>query len=235
MVKEAGADGRRAVLAGHDFFRGLPSPILDRLARHAHTTSYRAGSRIFSKGDEGFGLLAVLSGVIKISAVSEAGREIALNLIGANEVFGEIALVDGEPRTADATALTDCQICVLHRRDFVPILIGESKVALKLLAVLGARLRKTTQQVEDLSFEVLPVRMARALFRLAEVQATLSDDNPRITITQRSLGDTVGLSRESTNRLLRDWEEKGMIALTRGAITIIEKSRLEGMLHSEGA
>ena len=233
MADEATGDGKRAVLARHEFFRDLPAATLDRLALRARTATYAAGSRIISKGDEGHGLLAVLDGVVKISAVSDEGREIVLNLIGAGEVFGEIALADSEPRTADATALTACRLCVLDRRDFVPMILDDPKIAIKMLAVLAGRLRKTTQQVEDLSFEASPVRMARALFRLAEVQETLSDEKPRIVITQRSLGETVGLSRESTNRLLRDWEDRGLIDIGRAAVVILAKARLNKMLRGE--
>ena len=92
------------ILARHEFFHGLPSPTVQRFASRVRQAHYPAGRRIFSKGDPGHGLLAVLSGVVKISVVSEDGKELALNLIGAGEIFGEIALLDGGPRTADATA-----------------------------------------------------------------------------------------------------------------------------------
>jgi CRP-like cAMP-binding protein len=233
MADEATSDSKRAILARHEFFRDLPAATLDRLALRARTATYAKGSRIFNKGDEGHGLLAVLEGVVKISAVSDEGREIGLNYIGAGEVFGEIALADSGPRTADVTAETACKLCVLDRRDFVPMIMEDPKIALKLLSVLAGRLRKTTQQVEDLSFEASPVRMARALFRLAEVQETLGDERPRIVITQRSLGETVGLSRESTNRLLRDWEERGLIDIGRSAVVILAKNRLNKMLRGE--
>jgi CRP-like cAMP-binding protein len=147
MANEATGNGKRAILARHEFFRDLPAATLDRLALRARSANYAAGSRIFSKGDEGHGLLAVLEGIVKISAGSNEGREVVLRLVGSEEVFGEIALADSEPRAADATALTACRLCVLDRRDFIAAIMEEPKIGLKLLAVVAGRLRDTTQQV----------------------------------------------------------------------------------------
>ncbi len=219
-------DSKRAILASHEFFEGLPDTVLDGLAAMSRTAFYPAGCFIFSKGDEGLGLLAVLSGTVKISAGAEDGRELVLNLIGENEVFGEIALLDGLPRTADASALTDCYILVLDRRSFLPLLRYDPSISIRLLEELSARLRRTTEQAEGLSFESAAVRLAKALFRLADVHRVGDTARPRIPITQRELGQTVGLSRESTNKQLREWEAAGLIALEKGACTICDPAGL---------
>jgi CRP/FNR family transcriptional regulator, cyclic AMP receptor protein len=218
-----------AILAQHDFFRGLPESLIRRLASRAHQAQYTQGSRIFSKGEEGQGLLAVLSGVVKISAVSEDGKEIVLNLIGQSEIFGEIALLDGGARTADATALTDCQLLLLDRRDVLPLLREDSSVAIRLLEVVSSRLRRTSEQVEDLSFGDLSVRLAKALLRLAELQNTLRADRPRVSITQKELAHAIGLSRERTNWYLRAWERAGYIQLEKGGCIINNKDQLRGL------
>jgi CRP/FNR family transcriptional regulator, cyclic AMP receptor protein len=217
---------KRAVLAEHEFFRGLPTHILQRLASHARQVHYPSGQRIFSKGDEGLGLIAVLSGVVKISVPSDDGKEIVLNLIGAHEIFGEIALLDGGARTADATPLGDCELLLLDRRDVLPIVAEEPTLAIKLLEVVSQRLRRTSQQVEDLSFGDLSVRLAKALLRLAELQGTLTDAQPRVTITQKELGQTVGLSRERTNWYLRAWEKVGCLTLVKGGCVITNRQQL---------
>jgi CRP-like cAMP-binding protein len=147
MADEATDDGERAILAWHEFFRDLPAATLDRLVPMARTAAYPAGSRIFSKEDEDLGLVAVLDGVVKISTGSDEGREVVLNLIGIGEVFGEISLADSKPRAADATALTDCQLCSLDRRDFMPVIMEDPRIALRLLAVVAGRLRNATEQV----------------------------------------------------------------------------------------
>jgi CRP/FNR family transcriptional regulator, cyclic AMP receptor protein len=154
MADEATDDGKRAILARHEFFRDLPAATLDRLVPMARTAAYRAGSRIFSKGDEDLGLVAVLDGVVKISTGSDEGREVMLNLIGTGEVFGEVSLADSKPRVADATALTDCQLCVLDRSDVLPVMMDDPRIALKLAAVVAGRLRGVTQQVLTTSRDV---------------------------------------------------------------------------------
>src|SRR5688500_18027253 len=111
-------DSKLALLASHEFFEGSSESALEGLANTSRTTFYAAGAPIFAKGDEGLGLLAVLDGIVKISVPSEDGRELVLNLVGRGEVFGEIALLDGLPRTADASALTECRLLELDRRSF---------------------------------------------------------------------------------------------------------------------
>lgn len=221
---------KRAILSSHEFFRGLPDAVLNGIAAMSRTTEYPAGATIFAKGDEGLGLLAVLKGVVRISAVAEDGRELVLNLIGRNEVFGEIALLDGLPRTADASALTDCSLLELDRRSFLPLLRTEPIVSIRLLEVLSRRLRRTSEQAEGLSFEPASVRVAKALFRLAAVQGNGDMARPRVAITQRELGQTVGLSRESTNKQLREWEAAGLIALEKGACIISDPAGLRRSL-----
>jgi CRP-like cAMP-binding protein len=232
-LAQAQPSDKRAILAGHEFFRGLPAAILHRLASHARQIHYPAGRRIFAKGDEGHGLLAVLSGVVKVSVPSEDGKEIVLNLIGANEIFGEIALLDGGARTADATALGDCELLLLDRRDVIPIFMEEPVLAIKLLEVVSSRLRRTSQQVEDLSFGDLSVRLAKALLRLAELQGTLGTPRPRVRITQKELGQTVGLSRERTNWYLRAWEKVGYLTLEKGGCVINNRDQLAALAASD--
>src|SRR5918993_3157066 len=174
----AGLDDKRSVLAGHEFFKDLPPPALGRLAARARVATYPARAGIFAKGDEGRGLLAVMRGLVKISVLGEDGREVVLNRIGPGEVFGEVALLDGLPRTADATALEASELLVLDRRDFVPLLLEEPMIAVKLLEVLSRRLRRTSRQVESLSFEPPVVRLATTLLDLAEAQGTAGGAPP---------------------------------------------------------
>lgn len=209
-----------AILRRHEFFRGFPDVVVQRLVAHARQISFMSGQTIFNKGDEGNGLIAVLAGTVKISARSEAEREIVLNLIGPNEIFGEIALLDGRPRTADATAMTRCVVMTLDRRDFLNVLASEPLMAIKLLEVISGRLRRTSQQVEDLSLADLSTRLARILIRLADIQGNPKRAAGRILLTQQELGRMVGLSRESTNRHLRAWEEQGIVELEKGACIV---------------
>jgi CRP/FNR family transcriptional regulator, cyclic AMP receptor protein len=224
---------KSALLARHEFFRDMLPAVVEQLAAHARVTSVSSGHHIFRKGDEGLGLLAVSSGIVKVSVPSSEGKEIVLNIIGAGEIFGEIALLDGEPRTADAVAVTRCELLFLDRRDFLRVLQAQPLLAIKLLAVVSRRLRRTSEQVEDISFATPPTRLAKALLRLAEIQGTINDPAPRIVVTQKELGQTIGLSRESTNKYLRDWEKVGYIRLEKGACTIRNRQFLQHALCND--
>ncbi|HVL73465.1 MAG TPA: Crp/Fnr family transcriptional regulator [Beijerinckiaceae bacterium] len=213
---------RSAVLRRHLFFREASETALERLAARARAVEIAPGKRLFNKGDPGLGLYAVLSGLIKISVQAPSEKEILLNLIGEGEVFGELALLDGEPRTADATAVTRSRLLVLDRRDFLPVLQEETALSATLLSILSRRLRRTSEQVEDLTFADIPRRIAKALLRLAEVRPPAGASGTRVEITQKELGRTLGLSRETVNRHLRAWEDAGVLRLEKGACVIVD-------------
>jgi CRP-like cAMP-binding protein len=135
-------------------------------------------------------------------------------------IFGEIALLDGHPRTADATAITDCELCVVERQDFLPVVREEPEIALRLIEILCSRLRRTTGQVGEAMFLDLPSRLAKALMRLLEAD-TASMRDRKISITQKDLSKITGMSRESTNKQLRLWEDKKWVRLERNAVVIL--------------
>src|SRR4051812_44908653 len=110
----------RHILESNGLFGGLSAAELDRILGFARIESFRARDTIFLKGAPGRGLLAVLEGRVQIRAPGLDGREVTLNIIEAGEVFGEIALLDGRDRSADAVAMTDCKLLVIDRREFVP-------------------------------------------------------------------------------------------------------------------
>ncbi len=219
------APARRSLLSNHPLFRELPAPVIERLASYMKRRSVSRGATIFAKGDPGTGLMGVLAGSVKISVASANGRDVVLNIIHEGEIFGEIALLDGRPRTADAAAMSDCELIVIERRDFVPFLRSQPDVALKFLEILCARLRWTSEQVQDLTFLNLPTRLAKALLRLtADLDA--SGTKGKVTITQRELSQIISRSRESTNKQLRAWAKHGWIRLERGGVTVLRSDKL---------
>jgi CRP/FNR family transcriptional regulator, cyclic AMP receptor protein len=205
---------KRGILRGHVLFSKLDPAHVDRLTPCLVTKSVRKGATIFAKGDPGSCLFAIGDGVVKISIPSVGGHNPVINLLAQGDIFGEIALLDARPRTADAIAMTDCQLFVIERRDLLPLLREEPDIALKLIEILCARLRWTTEQTENLMFLDLSARLAKALLRLA------SGGTPKVSITQQDLGDLIGMSRESTNRQLRKWEDNRWVRLERGGIVI---------------
>jgi CRP-like cAMP-binding protein len=150
-------------------------------------------------------------------------------------VFGEIALLDGRPRTADAVAVEDCDVLVLDRREFVPLLRANPDLALKLMELLCGRLRRTSEQVEDVMFLDLEGRLAKALLRLAGEQRRGDARTALVRITQRELGQMIGMSRESTNKALRDWQRRGWVRLVKGGVAIRSPDQLEVVAHDPHA
>lgn len=215
---------RRALLCDHPIFGCLGTDLLDRLSSRAIRQTAKRGTLIFMRGDPGTSLFAVCSGTVKISVPSTGGRDALFNLIREGSVFGEIALLDGLPRTADATAITDCDLLVIERRDFTPLVHERPELALRLIEVLCGRLRHTTDQLEDVMFLDLPSRLAKTLLEL--VGSGPAPHGLRIALTQRHVSEIIGISRESTNKQLRIWHERKWILLERGGIVILEPDKL---------
>jgi CRP-like cAMP-binding protein len=216
---------KREILRNHPIFGGLGPELLDQLSSYAIRQTVKRGTEIFTRGDPGASLLAVCSGTVKISTPSPGGRGAVFNLITQGAIFGEIALLDGLPRTADATAITDCELMVIERRDFVPLVHERPEVALKLIEVLCKRLRHTTEQLEDIMFLDLPGRLAKTLLQLAK-DAKPTSRGYLITLTQQHLSEIIGISRESTNKQLRAWQERNWIQLEHGKIVILAPAAL---------
>jgi len=211
----------RETLEQHFLFRHLEPDTRRRIVAHARARCYAAGETIFLKGSTGSGMMAVLAGQVRISTLSRQGKEIVLNVIEPGGVFGEIALLDGRERTADATAVRDCELLVLERRDMLAFLETNPKVCLKLLETLCQRLRQTTEQVEDVVFLHLPCRIAKLLFRLTR------GDGDEVKLSQREIGSLVGGTRESMNKHLGDLRRQNIIALDDGIIRVCDRSALE--------
>jgi CRP-like cAMP-binding protein len=226
---------RRAILANHMLFAHLTPGEMDQVLQRAHVARYRQGQAILLKGSPGTGMMAVLKGRVRISAPSSDGREIVLNVIEEGEIFGEIGLLDGKDRTADAVAQTDCELLVIERRNFIPFIESNPQVALRLLAVLCERLRRTTEQVEDVLFLELPARLAKKLLGLAASSAERTPAGHRIAtrLSQRELGAMVGMSRESINKQLRQWQNDGIVAVTGGRIELIDERALRELAEAE--
>jgi CRP/FNR family cyclic AMP-dependent transcriptional regulator len=215
-----------AFLRGHPLFRELPADTIERLGSYMIRRRVRRGATIFSKGDPGTGLMGVIAGTVKISVLSVDGREAVLNVIYGGDIFGEISLLDGRPRTADAVAMDDCDLMVMDRRDFLSFLKANPEVAIKIIEILCARLRRTSEQVEDVVFLPLRARLAKLLLRLAREQKVTSVSGQKLSITQRDIGKMIGMSRESTNKQLRDWARRKWVRLERGALTILKPDAL---------
>jgi len=154
---------KRQIFQRHFLLGKLSPNEIDALISYARVERYPAGREIFAKGSPGQCLMAVLRGSVKISSLSVGGKEFVFAIFNAGDIFGEIAVLDGEERSADATAMTECELLVLDRRDFLPVLEGHADLCMILLRILCRRLRQTTEQVEDVMFLDFESRVAKVL------------------------------------------------------------------------
>jgi CRP/FNR family transcriptional regulator, cyclic AMP receptor protein len=222
------SSGKLAVLRKHPIFCDLDPEALDQLCRYAKHATLKRGATIFSKGDPGNSLFAVISGTVKISISSADGRNAILNLIGAGEIFGEVAVLDGQARTADAIANTNCEIFVIDRREFLPFVRSQPVLAMKFIELLCTRLRWTSDQVEQVILQNLPGRLASALIRLTE-KHKLAPGGRTIAVTQQEISEMVGMTRESINKQLRVWATRKWVRLEHGAIVVLKAESLQAL------
>jgi CRP/FNR family transcriptional regulator, cyclic AMP receptor protein len=225
------SSSKLAVLRKHPIFCDLDPEALDQLCRYAKHSSLKRGATIVSKGDPGNSLIAVISGTVKISISSPDGRSAILNLIGPGEIFGEVAVLDGLARTADATANTNCEIYVIDRRDFLPFVRSQPALAMKFIELLCTRLRWTSDQVEEVILQDLPGRLASALLRLTE-KHKLAQGGRTIAITQQEISEMVGMTRESINKQLRAWATRNLVRLEHGAIVVLNAGMLRALAEA---
>ncbi len=218
-------------LRGVDLFHSLNTEDEERLARVVKRRSLKKGEALFRKGDEGNSLYIVKSGRIKIVLPSDAGDEVSPAILSEGDFFGEMALLDGMPRSADAIALEPTELFALNRSDFFSFLLNNEKAIQSIFSNLSMRLRRTDDLLEDVCFLTISTRLAKILVELAEVHGRQGEVKGIIQIdlrlTQRDLASMVGVTRESINKELRVLREKGLIGTEGNAIQILDMIRLK--------
>jgi CRP/FNR family cyclic AMP-dependent transcriptional regulator len=218
---------KHAYIRNHSFFKGLDERIINEIAARAVTRNLKKNTVVFRKGDAGTTFYIVSAGAVRVSAPSEQGKDAVFNLIVPGEIFGEIAFLDGGQRTADAVMAEGGTLIAVERRDFMPLIKSHPELAVRLLEILCSRLRKTSEQVEDMMFFDVSIRLAKAvlhLYRRADVNH--AGAAIPIHITQRELSQMIGASRESTNYELRNWQRRGWLKLERAGLTVLAPDAL---------
>lgn len=221
--------GSKLLLGSHYLFRNLETEQIERIAALSVTRPFDAGQAIFVKGEPGDALFGVLEGQVKISTSSVDGREMILNILEQGEIFGEIALLDGHDRTADATAVKKTRLLQIRRRDFLPMLERDPDFAIYFIQILCRRLRWTSELIEDSAFLPLPSRLAKRLLTFSYLQnpETKSGETGSLKLSQTELGQMMSVSREAINRHLQGWAQAGLIKLGRGRIDIVDQAGLK--------
>jgi CRP/FNR family cyclic AMP-dependent transcriptional regulator len=217
----------RHVLGQCVLFDDLEPQTRKALFAHVRVRFCAAGENIFLMGSTGDSLMAVLSGSVRISVSSPDGKEVVVAMIQPREIFGEIALLDGKERTADAHAIGACSLAILERRDVLCFLEEHPEVWPKLVDVLCGRLRKTDQHIAEIALLELPARLAKALLRFASVgERSTRLGAFGVNLSQRELGNICGATRESINKHLGGWQRRGIVQMEDGAIIVTNRPAL---------
>jgi CRP/FNR family cyclic AMP-dependent transcriptional regulator len=224
-----GKDAILDLLGAHRVLRALPRPELEHLLGFSQLRPFRRRAHLFVTGDSGAVVYAVLAGYVKLSRSSANGREIVLELAGPGSTFGELAVINGWQRSADAVALSDSRVLSIDGRHFMDALRRNPEAMLALLRIQCERLAATTAQMEDALFLPGAARVARALIRLAALNSQPTPDGLQIDValSQRELGDITGLARESINKQLATWRDERMIRLDGHHITLTDAAALQ--------
>lgn len=210
-------------------FQALDNDSRSELARRAHRVELAAGMPVYQVGDPGDNMMVVLAGTLRIWLPTLPGKEIILADVGPGEIVGEMALLDGEVRSAAVTALTKSQVLVLERRDVLPFLRDHPDAALSLIGLLCRRVRRADQRMTDIAISHLPARLARTLIGRVPPDAR---SPPRLAMSQSELADMVSATRESVNRALRAWHRRGIVELRDGWIVLLRQDALAALAGS---
>jgi len=217
---------KRQIFERHFLLGKMSTGEVDTLLAYSRVERYPATTEIYAKGSPGNCMMLVLRGTAKMSSVSAEGKEIVLNIMNPGDLFGEIALLDGSARSADAIANTACELFTIDRREFIPFVRSQPGLAMKFIELLCTRIRWTSDQVEQVILQNLPGRLASALLRLTE-KHKLEPQGRTIAITQQEISEMVGMSRESINKQLRAWAARDWVRLEHGVIVVLKAEPLQ--------
>jgi len=214
-------------------FSELADDELELIAGHLSRRAYRQGEVIFVRGDPGSTMYFIESGRVRIVLTSAEGKELVLTILESGDFFGDLALLDGEPRSADALAHDHCRLLLLRQVDFYRALESRPHMAASLLRVMARRLRRNADIIEDAAFLEVPARLARALLQLADERGRAEDGALVVTAapSQSELAGMVGATRESINKWLAKFRQEGLVRLERGQLTILDMATLRERIY----
>ena len=215
------------------FFADLSEEEIQALSSATKRRTFRSGEVIFHRDDPGQVLYMIKEGKVKICIISPDGQEVSLTVFGKGEVFGEFALLDGLPRSADAVALERVECYTLQRNDFQNAILKNPKIAILVLEAMSKRLRNTNNMVEDLIFLDVYGRVAKKLLELADTHGVKTEEGIIIDVrlTQQELASMVGASRESVNKVLGYFTDKKFISTDKHRIMIHHVNDLKRRIY----
>ena len=203
------------LLTGHFLFKSLDEEGIEGIAKLFKERHAKRGQTLFMKGDKSQDMMLVVEGMIHIIANSPDGKEVILNAIGPGGIIGELALLDGNPRSAQANVVEDCRMLVITRRDFMGLLRQEPDLAIQLISLLCQKLRDASSLAENIALNSIPVRLAQFLLKEFKVDLAKIKANETFILehTQTKIGNFIGSGRERVNKVLHEWESKAIISI----------------------
>jgi CRP/FNR family cyclic AMP-dependent transcriptional regulator len=211
-------------LASVPLFTGLSHDELSKFAEVTREKTYPKGSVILFEDDPGDSLFVVREGRVKVVLVGEDGREVILGVLGVSEHFGELSLIDDQPRSAHVIAMEDSTVLVLRREDFRRRVEASPSVAWALLSELSRRLRVADGKIGGLVLLDVPGRIARLLLDFAAAGESSTIEKP---LTHQTIAQMIGASRETVSRAMRDFQDEGWIQVERRRITLSNQEALK--------
>lgn len=220
------------LLARVPLLAGLSEEELERIAQVAIPRSFPRGTRVFQEGDHSDACYVVRLGEVRVTREHSDGRAIALATLGPGEIVGELAMLDGEVRSASVEALSDVELLAIAARDMRRLLERNTEITAKLVVALTRRVRETNERIARQSFQTVPSRVAGVLSQLVaeEGAAGTGRDGLTIRMNQADLAQLAGTSRESVSRFLAVLERAGVVRVGRGRVTVLEPQRLRAYI-----
>jgi CRP/FNR family transcriptional regulator, cyclic AMP receptor protein len=213
-------------------FSELSEPELARISQVAVPRSFPADTRVFHEGDQGDACYIVRSGACRVTREHPDGRAITLANLGPGAIFGELAMLDGESRSASVEATEDAELLALPAGDVRALLREHPEMGEKLIIALTRRLREANERLTRQSFQTVPSRVAGVLNQLLAEEADTPQvrDGVTIRLRQSDLAQLAGTSRESVSRFLATLERAGVVEVGRAKVTVLQPERLNGYI-----
>ncbi|MDX6632216.1 MAG: family transcriptional regulator, cyclic receptor protein [Solirubrobacterales bacterium] len=226
----APAETAEKLLSRVPLFSELSGAELRHMSQVAVSRSYEQGARVFHEGDHSDACYIIRSGSCRVTREHSDGRAITLANLGPGDIFGELAMLDGEVRSASVETLTDAELLALPARDVRAMLARHPEITVKLVAALTRRLREANERVSRQSFQTVPSRVAGVLAQLVAEEAPRGEEGITIRMNQADLAQLAGTSRESVSRFLAQLERAGVVLCGRGRVTVMDPPRLRNYI-----
>ena len=225
---------KKSLLAEHFLLRHLPETALDRIVQETKSVHYDADDIIFRKGDSAETMMVIVKGVVRVSSPSTGGDDVTFANLADGDVFGEIALIDGHERSANADAAEETEILEVHRSSFVPILLENPELCIDLLKIVCSRIRHTNALLEDFSYLDLRHRLAKRLLYLSNSGSSSSTSvNISIRVSKEDLIAMMGVARSVVENELMNWSDLGFIKNETGWVTVNDGDKLAQILDQD--